>query len=431
MVDELVPLYNDLYLKSIHKVSITVHLPKLRQMGQSVSNWEIRERLKKMLKLELSDFKVVESTLEIVHFAAFISLIEDVKYVIKTLDGITFRTIGFTEPLTISAHISEIAYPNRVDWDKFFSENRKHMDEREPGERPDTIYLCGLPFTYFQTAIDGNYEKTFKRIFSEFGEVAYVDIPQCDPYRKQMDSDISGLCLSSWSYGEDLFFEVYIQFKEYTGFVNAMLALCGKVLIKKSADNSLNETRFKVDFDRTAHLSIRKITQRALRRACIEYEKDQKALKELMSSRKLEEMIVEEKRRRENKEREKLYRRLLRAEKRNKLEEQRNYEHILRKKLKVKLTKRLKSSKKERETGAKALLSYIAKLYREQQRELKETSKEFHDMASQYIIEKGLPSEKILRKRIIQKAELSIRTRIAKRLVSRRICSVRRIREIT
>ena len=49
--DDLMPFYTytDLYLRPIHKICIHVTLPKLRQLGQSVSNWEIRERLKKML----------------------------------------------------------------------------------------------------------------------------------------------------------------------------------------------------------------------------------------------------------------------------------------------------------------------------------------------------------------------------------------------
>jgi hypothetical protein len=56
VADELIPFYTytDLYLRPIHKIAIQVTLPKLRQMGQSVSNWEIRERLKKMLgKIEV------------------------------------------------------------------------------------------------------------------------------------------------------------------------------------------------------------------------------------------------------------------------------------------------------------------------------------------------------------------------------------------
>lgn len=56
MSQELIPFftYNDVYLKQIYCVDIKVVLPKLRQMGQSVSNWEIRQRLKKRLdKIEV------------------------------------------------------------------------------------------------------------------------------------------------------------------------------------------------------------------------------------------------------------------------------------------------------------------------------------------------------------------------------------------
>lgn len=51
MCEDLIPFftYNDIYLKQIYRVDLTVALPKLRQMGQSVSNWEIRQRLKKRL----------------------------------------------------------------------------------------------------------------------------------------------------------------------------------------------------------------------------------------------------------------------------------------------------------------------------------------------------------------------------------------------
>lgn len=51
MSEDLIPFYthNDLYLQPIYKILIIVKLPKMRQVGQSISNWEIRERLKKML----------------------------------------------------------------------------------------------------------------------------------------------------------------------------------------------------------------------------------------------------------------------------------------------------------------------------------------------------------------------------------------------
>lgn len=38
-----------------------------------------------------------------------------------------------------------------------------------------------------------------KKIMSEYGSIRLVDIPQCDPLRKQMDPEISGIRTSSWS----------------------------------------------------------------------------------------------------------------------------------------------------------------------------------------------------------------------------------------
>lgn len=73
------------------------------------------------------------------------------------LDGTTFRAIGFTEPLSIKAAEAKLDFPTRVDWDQFFAAadpTGKHMDEREPGERPDTIYIGGLPFEWFKVRTD-------------------------------------------------------------------------------------------------------------------------------------------------------------------------------------------------------------------------------------------------------------------------------------
>lgn len=69
--------------------------------------------------------------------------------VTTTLDGTSFRAIGFAEPLAISVYKSKPDFPTRVDWDGFFHD-AKHMNENEPGERPDTIYMSGLPFDWFQ-----------------------------------------------------------------------------------------------------------------------------------------------------------------------------------------------------------------------------------------------------------------------------------------
>lgn len=343
-----------------------------------------------------------------------------------TLDGTSFRAIGFAEPLAISVYKSKPDFPTRVDWDGFFHD-AKHMNENEPGERPDTIYMSGLPFDWFQNSPNGDIENVFRHIFSEYGEISYIDIPQCDPYRKQMDQDISGIQLSSWSYGEDLFFEVYIQFTEYSSFVAAMASICGRIMVRKGPNGELNEARIKVDFDKTAHLSIRKINQRSLRRACIDYENDQKMMIELTRKNKLNEMIEVEKQRRETEEQEKFSRRLLRLEKRRVHEQQKGYERMLRKKLENNMVEKLKKIKSERKRGAKAILAYVAKLYREEQRQ-KRGAPTIHEMASEYVRQKGLPSEEMLRKRMIEKTELKMRTRMVGRIVSKNVQEERRSR---
>jgi hypothetical protein len=76
--------------------------------------------------------------------------LKNVVKVIATLDNVTFRAIGFTDPLSISIHKAMPDFPTRVDWNNFFHDNRTKLDEREPGERPDTIYMSGLPFDWFQ-----------------------------------------------------------------------------------------------------------------------------------------------------------------------------------------------------------------------------------------------------------------------------------------
>lgn len=60
--------------------------------------------------------------------------------IIKQLDGVSFRAVGFTEPLIVSATMGKMEFPTRVDWDTYFAENPA-MDERNAGERPVSYYL--------------------------------------------------------------------------------------------------------------------------------------------------------------------------------------------------------------------------------------------------------------------------------------------------
>ena len=105
----------------------------------------------------------------------------------------------------------------RSDWDSFFREN-KDMNEMKPGERPDTIHIENLPCKWFVNyqdksglAHDKPSDYVLKKAFSTFGDIKVVDIPMLDPYRHKMKKSVSGL--KTFSFGQDLVFEAYIQYK--------------------------------------------------------------------------------------------------------------------------------------------------------------------------------------------------------------------------
>lgn len=71
--------------------------------------------------------------------------------VIKALDGYTLKVMGFFEPLKVRAAEAKSDFPARHDWDEFFR-NSDNMNELEPGERPDTIYLAKMPSNWFKVS---------------------------------------------------------------------------------------------------------------------------------------------------------------------------------------------------------------------------------------------------------------------------------------
>ena len=92
------------------------------------------------------------------------------------------------------------------------------MNEMKPGERPDTIHIENLPCKWFVNyqdksglAHDKPSDYVLKKAFSTFGDIKLVDIPLLDPYRHKMKKSVSGL--KTFSFGQDLVFEAYIQYK--------------------------------------------------------------------------------------------------------------------------------------------------------------------------------------------------------------------------
>lgn len=236
---ELVELFKPqgLYLKPVARLYISIQLPQLKDASQSISNFDLMEKIKKMIRPhEFASVKVQKSTLEFVRFEAECDNRTIMTLIIEKLEGSTIKMIGFFDPLKVRCAEGKQNFPTRHEWDAFFRD-AKHMNEMKPGERPDTIVFGNLPCKWFldlrnRAAREANErgepgESVLRRVFEQFGEVRCVDIPMCDPYRQQMGKSD----LQTFTHGADATFEAYVQYVEYIGFMKAMTALRGMKLV--------------------------------------------------------------------------------------------------------------------------------------------------------------------------------------------------------
>lgn len=235
---------------------------------------------------------MIKSTLEVIRFDAELEERAHLKSVIARLEGSTIKLSGYSESARIRASEAKDNFPKRHDWDSYFRDAR-NMDEKKPGERPDTIHISNLPIRWFCPRHQENEENVkpsesiFKRIFEKFGSVRMVDIPICDPFRKDMKSHMTGM--KTFSFDQDLYFEGwvlysgihlawheinlnwfvathrYVQFSEYLGFVKTMDEFRGMKLVRKDGDKNL-AINITMDFDTTKHLSESSIKRRKILR---------------------------------------------------------------------------------------------------------------------------------------------------------------------
>jgi len=284
-----------LFLKPIAKINVSVQLPQLKKAGAKISNWEVMEKVKEMARpYTFPVFKVSKSSLEFIRFESEIENYSSMENVLAKLDMKTIKLSGFTELLKVRAAEAKTPFPTRADWDSFFREN-KNMNEMKAGERPDTIHFENLPCKWFVNyqdksgvAHDKPSEFVLKKTFQAFGDIRLVDIPMLDPYRHKMKKTLAGI--NTFSFGQDLVFEAYIQYKEYIGFVKAMNALKGMKLCFKDRESERAWTsNIKTDFDKSKHLSETTVKQRKVERERIVKEERDKEREE-NNKKKLEEM---------------------------------------------------------------------------------------------------------------------------------------------
>ncbi len=228
-----------LSLKPIAKVNVSVQLPQLKTPGKTISNWEVMEKLRHIVKPDqFIVLKVVKSTLEFIRFEGEMENKNLVKIFISRLDGKTMKLSGFPDVLKIRAAEAKVNFPSRHDWDSYFRD-AKHMNEMKPGERPDTIHFKELPSRWFANKKEKDKDKPseymLRKVFENFGEIRCVDIPMLDPYRKEVAA-CAGV-IQTFTFGQDLTFDAFVQYREYIGFVKAMNALRGQKLVYKGEDS--------------------------------------------------------------------------------------------------------------------------------------------------------------------------------------------------
>lgn len=148
---ELEPLYlpQQLYLRPVAKLVITLQLPNVKKLGKSVSHWEIMDKLRELIKPdEFTVLKVTKTTIECVRFEAEVEKRSKLDRVISKLHNKTIKLKDFSELMRVRATQFKSEFPTFRVWDAYFSE-AKDMDERKPGEKPDTIHIANLPSKWF------------------------------------------------------------------------------------------------------------------------------------------------------------------------------------------------------------------------------------------------------------------------------------------
>ena len=185
--------------------------------------------------------------MEFVRFEGEVENFSKLKAHICQLDHKTIKLSGFTDALKVRAAEAKLSFPSRHDWESYFRD-AKHMNEMVYGERPDTIHLNDLPCRWFANRKDKDRdvpsEFIVRKVFETFGDVRSIDIPMLDPYHKELT--LSKGTIQTFSFGQEILFEAYIQFAEYLSFVKAMTALRGMKLLYKGDDGKALTANMKV-----------------------------------------------------------------------------------------------------------------------------------------------------------------------------------------
>ncbi|VVC98552.1 unnamed protein product, partial [Leptidea sinapis] len=278
------------------------------------------EKLRKMIQPDsFSLLKVSKNSSEVIRFEAELENRLKLDRVLSRLENRVIQLNDYPDPLKVRVSEEKSEFPSRHSWDSFFRD-ATDMDEMKPGERPDTIHIMNLPIAWFIHEQDKNdesppSESIFKKAFEKYGSIRQVDVPASDPFRMQMKDTMRGITIPPQD--QALFFEGYLQFSEYVGFVRCMDALRGKKILKKNDDLS-EWCKIRVDFDKTKHMTDASVKRRAIVRERLAARQRAKDEEEKQEKERIAKQEAKERHKIEKREREKLEKIREREEKRKK-----------------------------------------------------------------------------------------------------------------
>ncbi|KAH6936560.1 hypothetical protein HPB50_019121 [Hyalomma asiaticum] len=298
-----------LYLKAIARLNVSIQLPQMKTPGKSISSWEVMEKLRQAIKPdEFTTLKISKTTLEFIRFEGEVENRSALKAVIARLDSSTIMEC-FSHALLLRLKVCATV---------IFADTLHTYISTYPEEHKES--LQGLPCKWFadkRRDADRPSEQLVCQAFGGPGPVRRLDIPLLDPYQKDAETSVGRI--STFSFSQELTFDVYVQYMEYMGFVKAMDSLRGMKLMLKTPEGRAFTANIKVDFDRSRHLSeesIQRRQQERLKIEALEREREERVLRERLE----EEQMREAERRRQREEEEQRERR--REEKQRRREEQ-------------------------------------------------------------------------------------------------------------
>ncbi|XP_077164789.1 A-kinase anchor protein 17B-like isoform X2 [Paroedura picta] len=261
-----------LYLKPISKLTISVVLPEHTGSTQAFSKWEVMDKLKNMIcPDQFTSVKVSKRTKGFIRFEGEAETKHLVYSLKEKLHGKTIKLNGFKDDLQVVATEASFDLPTPQESEAILTD-REMMEEDLAEQSSDVlncIHLEGLPCIWFALRGSGSEtpsEDILKAVFESFGKIKNVDIPMLDPYRQEM----VGGNINNFIFRGLRTFEAYVQYQESTAFAKAMETFKGMKLMFKGDDGKALACNIKVSADTANHFSESAINQRNLERLTLQ-----------------------------------------------------------------------------------------------------------------------------------------------------------------